>query len=58
MKENIHYVCLIFLFKDNNKPAHWVGHSKLGSLDIDNFFKGTPKFDEKKASVIGYTQEE
>ena len=22
-------------FKDNNKPAHWVGRSKLRSLDID-----------------------
>ena len=33
-------------FEDNNKPAHWVGHSKLRSLDIDNSFKITPRFDE------------
>ena len=25
--------------KDNNKPAHWVGHSKLRSLDMDECFK-------------------
>ena len=45
-------------FKDNNNPAHWVGHSKWGSLDIDEFFKITPKFDEKEASVTGKTEEE
>ena len=45
-------------FKDNNKPAHWVGHSKLISLDIDEFFKITPKFDEKEAIVTGTTEEE
>ena len=39
--------------KDNSKPAHWVGHSKLRSLDIDELFKRTPKFDEKGASVTG-----
>ena len=33
--------------KDNNKPAHWVGNSKLISLDIDELFKRTPNFDEK-----------
>ena len=37
--------------KDFVKPAHWVGHSKLRSLDIDDFFKRTPKFDENQASV-------
>ena len=42
-------------FKDNNKPAHWVGHSKLGSLDIDEFFKRTPNFDEKEAIVTEKT---
>ena len=46
------------VFKDNNKTAHWVGHSKLGSLDIDEFFKITQKFDEKEASVTGKTEEE
>ena len=45
-------------FKDNNKPAHWVGHSKIGSLEIDEFFKRTPKFDEKQASVTGNIKEE
>ena len=44
-------------FKDNNKPAHWVGRYKLGSLDIDKFFKITQKFDEQKASVTGNTEE-
>ena len=45
------YVC----FRDNNKPAYWVGQSKLISLDIDEFFKRTLKFDEKHASVTGNT---
>ena len=59
MKEKIHIVCLKkSCFKDNNKPAHWVGHSKLGSLDIDEFFKRTQKIDEKGASVTGKTEEE
>ena len=25
--------------KDNNKTAHWVGHDKFKTLDIDEFFK-------------------
>ena len=45
-RKNLFCVSSIF-FKDNNKPEHWVGHSKLGSLDIDEFFKRTPNFDEK-----------
>ena len=45
-------------FKDNNKPAHWVRHSKLISLEIDKFFKRTPSFDEKETSVTGKTEEE
>ena len=45
-------------FKDNNKPAHWVGHSKLISLDINDLFYRTPKSDEKEASVTGETEEE
>ena len=28
------------------------------SLDIDEFFKRTPKFDEKQASVTGNTEED
>ena len=36
-----------FCLKDNVKPAHWVGHSQLRSLDTDNFFKITPVVDEK-----------
>ena len=40
-------------FKDNDKPAHWVGHSKLRSLDIDELFKIKQKFDENQASVTG-----
>ena len=42
-------------FKDNNRPAHWVGHSKLRSLEICELFKITPNFDEKEASVTGKT---
>ena len=42
-------------FKDNVKPAYWVGHFKLRSLDIDDFFKITPDVDEKQASVTGNT---
>ena len=45
-------------FKDNNEPAHWVGHSKWISLYIDEFFKRTPKFDEKEASVTCKNKEE
>ena len=45
-------------FKDNNKPAHWVGHSKIRSLDIYDLFKRTPKFDEKEASVTWKTEKE
>ena len=44
--------------KDNNKPAHWVGCTKLRSLDINEFFKRTPKFDGKEDSVTGKTEEE
>ena len=42
-------------FKDNNKPAQWVGHSKLRFLDIYEFFKRTPKFDENESSVTENT---
>ena len=56
MKETIHFLCFQKKTKDNDKPAHWVGHSKLGSLDIDDFFKRTPKFDENQASVTGSTE--
>ena len=45
-------------FKYNNKPAHWVGQSKLRFLDIDELFKWTPKFDENQACVTGKTEEE
>ena len=45
-------------FKDNNKPAHWVGLSKLVSLYIYEFFKRTPKFDEKESSVTGKKEED
>ena len=54
-KKNPFCVSSIFL-KDNNKPAHWVDHSKLRYLDIDKFFKRTPKFDEKQSSVTGNTE--
>ena len=59
MKEKIHFLCLKkYCFGDNNKPAHWVGHSKLRSQDVDELFKITPKSDEKDASVTGNTEEE
>ena len=45
-------------FKYNNKTSHWVGHQKLGSLDIYDFFKITPIFYEKQYSVTGNTEEE
>ena len=45
-------------FKDNVKPAHWVGHSKLRSLDTDNIFKITPKFDENQDNVTENIEKE
>ena len=51
-------LCVFNFFKDNNKPAHCAGHSNLRSLDIYEFFKRTPKFDEKEASVTGKKEEE
>ena len=45
MKKSI-YVSPNKIFKDNVKPSHCVGRLRLGSLDIDDFFKRTPKFDE------------
>ena len=46
------------MFQDNGKPAHWVGHSKLRSLYIYEFFKRTPEFYENQTSVTGNTEEE
>ena len=58
--KKINFVCIRIkkCFKDNNKPANWVGHSKLGSLDIDELFIRTPNFYEKEASVTGKTEED
>ena len=54
-----HFVCLRKNFlKITINLAHWVGHSKLGSLDKDELFKIAPQFDEKEASVTGNTEEE
>ena len=36
-----------FHLKDNNKTAHWVGHTKLKTLDIDGFSK-------RKKSLMTY----
>ena len=59
MKEKINFVCpQKKIFKDNNKPAHWVDHQKLKSLDIDEFIKRIPKFDETHYSVTGNIEEE
>ena len=41
------------MFKGKNKRAHWVGHSKLISLDIYKFYTRTSEFDEEQASVTG-----
>ena len=57
-KRKIHLACLQKRIKDNNKPAHWVGHSKLGSLDIYELFKITPNFDENQDIVTGNIEEE
>ena len=55
MQENMIMIC----FKDNNKPAHLVGHSKLRPLDIyDFFFKSHKNIMKKKASVTGKTEED
>ena len=58
MKERIYFVCLKKTIRNNNKPAHWVGHSKIGSLEIDEFFKITRKIDETQASLTDNTEEE
>ena len=50
-------MCLQKKFKDNDKPAHLVGHSKLRSLDIYVFLKITSGVDENQASVTGNTKE-
>ena len=55
-EKKIHFVCIKKkLFKDNNKPAHWVGHSQSISLDTDDFFKRAQKFDENQTIVTGNT---
>ena len=46
------------MFKDNNKHAHWVVHSKLRSLYIYEFSKRTRKFDDNQDSVTGNVEEE
>ena len=38
-------------FKDNVKPAHWVGNSQLRSLGTYDLFKRTPDVDKKKGIV-------
>ena len=43
---------------DNNKTAHWVGHSKLNPLDTDGFFKREKFIDDIEASLIGNTTEQ
>ena len=56
MNKKIHFVCLQNkCFKDNVKTAHWVGHSKLRSLDIDDLFKRTTDVDDTQYSVNGTT---
>ena len=47
---------ILICFKDNIKPAHLVGRSKLGYLDIYDFFKVTQTFDEEEASVTWKTE--
>ena len=59
MNEKIHFLCLLKqCLKDNNKTAHWVGHSQLKSLDTDDFSKRTPFVDDIQASLTGNTIEQ
>ena len=57
-KKSILYFFKKNCFKDKNKPAHWVGHSKLRSLEINGLFKRTLKYSWKEASVTGIIEEE
>ena len=57
-KKSILCVFKNIYFKDNNKPAHWVGHSELKSLDMNDLFNRTPQFYENQVSVTGNTEEE
>ena len=41
--------------QDKVKPAHCVGHSRLGSIDRYNLFKRTLNFYENQSSVTGNT---
>ena len=46
-ERKINFVCLfINRFKYNNKPARWVVHSQLRSLDTYDFLRKTPGVDE------------
>ena len=44
-------------FKDDVKPAHWVGHLQLRSLYTYDLLLKKSGFDEKQASVTGNTIE-
>ena len=59
MKEKL-ILCVFKIkkFKDSNKPVHWVGHSKLKSLYIYEFFKISTNFYEEGDSVTGKIEEE
>ena len=57
MKNNSIF-CVFNKKKDNNKTAHWVGHQKLGSLDIYELFKRKQKMYEKEASITGKKEEQ
>ena len=46
------------LFQDNVKPAHWVDHSQLRSLDTDDFLKITPVVYANQASATGNTMKQ
>ena len=47
MNKTIHFLCLLEqCLKDNNKTAHWVGHSQLKFLDTDDFSRVTPVVDD------------
>ena len=56
-KTNPFCVFITFL-KDNVITAHWVDHSKLRSLDTDNFLKRTPVVDEKEDTVTVNTMKQ
>ena len=53
MKEQSIFCVFKNIFRDNNKPEHCVSHWKLRFLDINEFFKITPRVVGEKAVLTG-----